>query len=52
MSNSNSVTQIAMGVMLGNLGCFILWLALGCVTFLILNVFAAGLISSLTRSIR
>ncbi len=52
MSQQPSVGQIALGTMLGNFGCFLLWLVLSCIGFFALNILGAGLWSELQRQLR
>jgi hypothetical protein len=52
MSQQTGVGQIALGVMLGNLGCFLLWLIFACISFFVLNILGVGLLNTIQRNLR
>lgn len=52
MNQQPSVGQIALGTMLGNIGCFLLWLLFSCIGFFAISLMGGNLIQQLQRSIR
>ncbi len=52
MSQQPSVGKIALGAMLGNIGCLLLWFLFSCLSFLALSVLTPGLLSAISRNLR
>ncbi len=51
-SGGPSVGQIALGTMLGNIGCLVLWFLFSCLSFLVLSVLTPGVLSAIQRNLR
>jgi hypothetical protein len=52
MNQQPSIGQIALGTMLGNFGCFLLWLVFSCIGYVMLSVLGVGILGALQRGLR
>ncbi len=52
MSQQPSVGQIALGTMLGNFGCLLLWLVFSCIGFFAVSLMGGNLLQQLQRNLR